>query len=209
MKIIPKTGLELINFPLPIYNMTAVAEAFDENGNDFSIFVGLDENMIAQLKSFSLDKSDLEIQNNTSDLKRFGEGSYEEWYKKERTPFILVHTATNALAALVWFGPKPLGRKSVKHLSKDELKEDETKLKHDNWHTISYRTYPSFRGKGLMKKFADFSIGMYMKSFPNIKLWAGINTENVASKKLIEGLGFKTLERLSDHQTHWLIAVRY
>lgn len=196
-------------FPLPIYKTVKIGEATSKDGEHFSIFVGLNENIVSQLKILSLDENDTELQKNTSDFKRFGIGLYENWYKKERTPFTLINTKTNTLAGIVWFGPKPLGRKSLKHLANKELKEDETLLENDNWHTISYRCYPNFRGKGLVKKFVAFAMNVYIKNVPHIKLWAGINTENTASEKLAEGLGFKTLEKLSNPEDHFLVMVKY
>ena len=90
-------------FPLPIYRTIKIGEAFSKDKEKFFIIVGLDKKMIEQLKKLSIDENDIELQKNTSDLKRFGLGSYKNWYKKERTPFILVHTNTNTLAAIVWF----------------------------------------------------------------------------------------------------------
>ncbi len=181
MKIISKSNLEPLLFPLPIYKTIKIGEAASKDGNSFSIFVGLNEKMVAQLKVLSLDKSDVEIQKNTSDKKRFGEQSYEDWYKKNRTPFVLVHTATNALAALVWFGPEPLEKKE------------------GNWHTVAWRSYPSFRGRGLMKEFAKFTMEIYASKIPDVKFWAVIKKENAGSIGFAQAIGFKdTQQALSD-----------
>lgn len=209
MEIISDFGSKKLTFPLPIYKTIKIGEAISKNEENFSIFVGLDKEIVAQLKTLSLDENDVELQKNTSDKKRFGLGSYEDWYRKGRTPFTLIHTATNTLAGIVWFGPKPLGRKSLKHLGNKELELDETLLDNDNWHTLGYRSYPNFRGKGLVKEFVIFSMNVYLKNVPHIKLWAGINTENIASEKLAEGLGFKSLEKLSDDNSHYLVMVKY
>lgn len=209
MEITSNTGSKIFSLPIPIYTTIKLAEAFSKNGEHFSIFIGMNKEIVNQLKILSLDKEDIELQKNTSDFKRFGVGSYEEWYKKGRTPFTLVHNATNSLAALVWLGPKPLGRKSLKHLTDKELSEDESLLENDNWHTISYRCYPNFRGKGLTKNFSNFVTEIYVKNVPHIKLWAGINTENIASEKLAEGLGFKVEEKLSDRANNWIVMVKY
>src|SRR3989344_2616314 len=179
MQIIPKPNQDLPEFPLPIYSAINIAEAVSRDEEKFSVFVGLDEKMVEQLKKLSGDLSDEDLQKNTSDLKRFGLGSYENWYNKNRTPFALIHNNTNALAALIWFGPKQLGRKSMKHLSDEELK-NETNQDAENWYTISYRCYPNFRGKGLMKRFGNFVTDVYMKKFPGIKLWASASEKNTA-----------------------------
>jgi RimJ/RimL family protein N-acetyltransferase len=119
-----------------------------------------------------------------------------------------VHTKTNTLAAIVWFGPKPLGRKSLKHLTEKELKEDESKVDSENWHTISYRCYPIFRGQGLMKYFVNFVMNIYLKKFPQIKIWAGINIKNKASEALARRLGFRIVEESSDPENNWLVMIK-
>ena len=209
MEIISNFGSKKIIFPPIIYNTVKIADAVSKEGENFSIFAGWDKKMVEQLKNLSSDKKNVELQNNTSDFIRFSEGSYEQWYKKRRTPFALIHNNTNALAGVAWFGPKLLGRKSIKHLNEKELKENEISLNNDNWHTISYRCYPNFRGKGLTKKFVAFVMDVYLKNVPHVKLWAGINTENIASEKLAEGLGFKRFDKLSDDNSHHIVMVKY
>lgn len=200
--------LQSFALPLPLYNSVRIGEALSKDGDQFSIHAGLNREHAKRLKELSLDENDSDLQKNTSDRERFGEGSYEEWYAKSRTPFALVHTATNDLAGIAWFGPKPLGRKSLKHLTDEELALDEKSLDAGNWHTISYRCYPNFRGKGLMKAFVGFSMDLYVRSIPDVRLWAGINTENTASDALALSLGFRPLEEISDRQANWLVMVK-
>ncbi len=173
MKIIPKTGFNIASLPLPIYEKVLVADATSKDGDNFLIYIGMDEKIIAELKKLSLDKTDEEIQKNTSDRKRFGEGSYENWYKKERTPFVLIQKNTGKLAALMWFGPEPL--------------EGNT----GNLHTSAWRAYPNFRGKGLMKEFAKFVMDIYTSKIPNVKFWAVIKKENIGSMGYAQAIGFK------------------
>lgn len=192
LAITPKKTLEYL--PLALYECVPLATAESGEGKSFCITAGLDENLVAQLKKFSLDLGDTELQK-TSDHMRFGEGSYAEWYSgKDRTLFALVEKETKALAAIAWFGPKPLGRKSMKHLSQEERAEDERLMDSGDWHTIVYRSYPPFRGKGLMTPFLTYVMDIYMKHYPNAKLWAGIYAENEASKAFATRLGFKVLE---------------
>jgi hypothetical protein len=133
-------------------------------------------------------------------LQRFGKGSYEDWYSKGRVPFALVHRSSGALAALVWFGPKPLGRKSIKHLSEEERK-DEYKAAGGNWHTIAFRSYPPFRGTGVMTDFVKTATAVYQKYFPDAKLWTSNARSNASSVALSEKLGYKADESLSDSTT--------
>ena len=129
---------DAIILPPALYEGIVIGQMTSRDGLKFYITAGLDRALVAELKSRSLDLHDTEIQKNTSDRERFGEGSYEEWYAKGRTPFALVEQNTGALAALVWFGPKPLGRKSLRHLSPEELAE-ECRQPDTGWHTIVYR----------------------------------------------------------------------
>ena len=179
MEIIIKENIEPLKFPLPIYNSIYIGNAVARDGEKFSIFVGLDEKAIARLKTLSLDKNDAELQRNTSDFQRFGLGLYEDWYKKERTLFALVHNKTGALAAIVWFGPKPL-HKGCK------------------CHTVGWRSYNPFRGKGLTKDFVNFAMSIYKKNLPDVKLWARIKKENTGSLGLAQNLGFQISEEFSD-----------
>lgn len=179
---------------LPLFESREIGKAFGTTGTAFVIREGLDASGINQLKKHSLDTSDAELQK-TSDFERFGKGSYEDWYRsKERTLFALIEENTGTLAALAWFGPKPLGRKSMKHLSADERAEDERAMDSHNWHTIVYRSYPPFRGTGIMKDFVRFCMDTYLKRHPKAKLWAGIYGANPASIGLATGLGFAIRE---------------
>lgn len=184
--------------PLPLFTSVSIGEMTGKTGETFDVVIGLDEERVAQLKKYSLDMSDKDLQENTSDHARFGEGSYEEWYAKGRTPFALIHKASGTLAALIWLGPKPLGRKSLKHLSPEERAQDETRMDSGNWHTIVFRAYNPYRGQGLMKGFALKSIEIYKHYFPAARIWAGINAKNAASIALAEKIGLHKEESVSD-----------
>lgn len=184
-----------------------IASATSADGSVFSIVEGLDENLIAQLRERSLDLSDTELQT-TSDYARFGTGSYADWFaSKERTMFALV-SADGALAALAWFGPKPLGRKSMKHLSTEELSQNEKAMDSAGWHTIVYRSYAPYRGKGLMTDFVRFAMETYQARYPGSKMWAGIFSNNPASLGLTKKLGFIVDESASDGDSAETILVK-
>ncbi|MBI5470685.1 GNAT family N-acetyltransferase [Candidatus Kaiserbacteria bacterium] len=190
--------------PTPLYEAKLIGTA-ENKGEQFDIFLGLDKSMVEKLKKLSLDPNDPELDANTSDRKRFGEGSYEEWYAKKRVPFALVHKTTGQLAALTWFGPKPLGRKSLKYLSKED-QEKESAQTEDTWHLISYRSYPPFRGTGIMKDFLRTTMETYLHYFPNARLWAGSSRSNPASIALSERLGLTIDESASDPE--WVAMVK-
>ncbi|RJP43652.1 N-acetyltransferase [Candidatus Parcubacteria bacterium] len=205
MEIIPVNNTA--PFPLPLYSTARVGSARSSDGEGFLILAGLDKGLVAQLKKFSLDTSDAELQR-TSDRERFGGDSYQAWYEKSRTPFALVHEKTGALAAIAWFGPKPLGRKPLNRLSAAERTEEYRRIDSQNWHVIAYRSYPPFRGKGLMKGFTKFAMDAYAGQHPGANFWAGIDTENIGSIALAEGLGFSPDEGISDRTKHWLVMVK-
>jgi RimJ/RimL family protein N-acetyltransferase len=190
---------------IQIYESREIGSLEARDGEKFSMVIGLSTDLVAQLKRFSLDLSDEDLQKNTSDYKRFGEGSYEEWFGKERTPYALV-SASGALAALAWFGPKPLGRKSLRYLSEEEVAKESMQEKGD-WHTIVYRAYNPFRGKGLMTRFVKLGMKDYEERHPNAKFWAGISTKNEASMALASKLGFVIDPELTDADNAWAAMV--
>lgn len=184
------------SLPLPLYHSICIGSAQTPT-HQFDVMLGLDQRLIAEVKKFSLDEADVSLQDNTSDLKRFGTGSYETWYSKGRVPFALVEKTTGALAALVWFGPKPLGRKSMKYLSQDELQK-ESSVASGNWHTVVYRSYVPYRGTGIMKDFLRTATDVYLKYFPDAILWTGVSRSNPGSIALSGKLGYTIDESVSD-----------
>jgi hypothetical protein len=202
VKIIPKENLLNFSLPLPIYSAIRIADGIGKDGEEFDVYVGLEKKYIEQLKQLSLDNKDVDLQSHTGDRARFGEGSYEVWYNKSRTPFCLIHKRTDALAAFIWFGPKPLGEKSLK------FRKDREYEKQDIWHTISCRSYPLFRGKGLMKNFIKFAMDIYKNHFPSVMIWNGMDDRNTAMVKLSSDLGFETDKENSDLSEHWLVMVK-
>lgn len=201
MQISKLENIKDFSLPLPIYETVHIADAV-KDGEEFRIVVGLDRNLVEQLKNYSADESDVELQKNTGDKSRFSEGSYEEWYKKSRTPFALIYKKTGALAALAWFGPKPLGEKSPRFGKEREYE------KQDKWHTPAFRSYIPFRGKGLMKDFILFVMDFYKIKFPNVVLWAGVDDRNQSVLKLNAQLGFKEHPEASEIQNHWLVMIK-
>ena len=199
MKIIPRENLPHLSLPLPIYTSVIIADAICKRGEEFDVVVGLGEGYVEQLRKLSLDDSDEELQTNTGDKERFGTGSYEEWYRKNRTIFALIHKQTDALAALIWFGPKRFGEKSIK-FGKGGSNAPEA-----IWHTVSVRSYPGFRGRGMMGNFLDFSMKFYKRFFIHIKFWAGMDARNPGVIKLLTDAGFEQNMENSDLIANWLV----
>lgn len=194
MEITKGSNVTDIKLPVPPYTSLVIADAV--HGDDkFTVVIGLDEKLVRQLKAYSSDTEDTAIQNETSDLKRFGEGSYETWYAKDRTPFGLVHTETGALAALAWFGP-------------EEFPNAPPLAHPKTWHTIAYRSYVPFRGKGFMKAFCRFCIETYGTFRPEVRLWAGIHSDNISSIKLAEALGFERVDSPAATESSQIVMVQ-
>lgn len=189
-----------------IYSSEKIGSMSSKGGEPFDIRIGLSRELVEQLKKFSLDTGDTDLQENTSDYRRFGEGSYEEWYAKERTPYALIN-GEGKLAALTWFGPKPLGRKSLRFLSPEELAKESSQEK-TQWHTIVYRSYRPYRGAGLMTKFVAATMEDYLQRNPGAKLWAGISLKNPASIALATKLGFVQKDEYVDTRAQWCAMVR-
>jgi len=194
---------EEFSLPLPLFGTIKIGTLVSQEGEEFTMWIGADKEVVGELKEKSLDEGDTDIQKNTSDRKRVGEGSYEEWYSKDRTPFALVHTATKQLAAFVWFGPKPLGRQSLKYLSEEEQKK-ELEQKEDVWHTLVYRSYAPHRGKGLMTDFVRFATEKYKEHYPKAKLWVGMGADNAGSIGLATKLGYQRREDFFDAEKNWV-----
>jgi hypothetical protein len=199
MKIIPRENLPDLSLPLPIYTSVTIADAICKRGEEFDVIVGLGHDHVEQLKKLSLDETDEELHANTGDKERFGAGSYEAWYKKNRTIFALIHKQTDSLAALIWFGPKRFGEKSIKFGNKGSNEPEAT------WHTVSVRSYPGFRGRGMMKNFLGFSMKFYKRFFINIKFWAGMDSRNPAVIRLLTDSGFAVNHENSDLISNWLV----
>lgn len=169
--------------PLPLYSAIHIANAESKDGTKFVVYVGMNEEVVRQLKAYSLDVSDEGIQRYTSDRARFGEGDYEAWYEKGRVPFALIEESSGRVAALAWIGESPLG---------DDA---------DNWHTIAYRAYGEYRGKGIMKGFVQYAIDQYTQYYPGAKIWASIALANEASAGLGRALGFVDFKRTEEKLT--------
>ncbi|HUX35426.1 MAG TPA: GNAT family N-acetyltransferase [Candidatus Paceibacterota bacterium] len=207
MEITENPELSKLFLPLPIYESIMLATGRTNDGEEFEIVAGLDKNAAEEIKKHALDENDEELRKNTSDLKRFGESSYEEWYAKDRTSFGLIHKKTGAIAAFAWFGPEPISRKSLESAEGFETRGD-GKKESGGWHTIGYRSYKPFRGKGLMKDFMKFAMKIYSESRPGFRYWLGIKPENAASIALASSLGFTISEENSDRVVGSLVMIK-
>lgn len=165
-----------ISLPLPLYTSHELGKVVARTGQEFDVVVGITEVLAEQLKRLSLDMTDTELQSGTSDRSRFGEGSYEAWYSKDRTPFAAVDMEGN-LAALIWFGPQD---------PPETLGES-----NGTWDTVAFRSYRPYRGAGLMKSFSQLVFTTYRKLRPGRAIWLQVNTDNDPAIALYGKLGFE------------------
>jgi GNAT superfamily N-acetyltransferase len=170
-----------LSLPIPLYTSTPVGSMTGKDGEEFTIVAGLNEKLVAELKEKSLNLSDGELQNNTSDRKRFGEKPYEAWYAKGRTTFALLNGA-HTIAAIIWFGPDPL----------PELREHAV-IAPRKWDTIAFRSYQPYRGKGLMKSLSAYVIDVHERLLPDRTLWLETTSGNEAAVALYHQLGFEDI----------------
>ena len=92
----------------------------------------------------------------------------------------------------------------MKHIS-DEERQSQNLVAPENWHTIAFRSYPPYRGTGIMRKFADAVTTVYMNYYPEGRLWTTNVRNNISSIALSEKLGYKIDESLSDEKTVTMI----
>ncbi|MEK9177313.1 MAG: hypothetical protein AAB923_03375, partial [Patescibacteria group bacterium] len=76
MEILKRLEADALALPLPVFVSIPIADV-EKDGERFTVFAGLDKTTTAELKARSLDDSDRDIQQGTSDRKRFGEGSFD------------------------------------------------------------------------------------------------------------------------------------
>jgi len=160
--------------------MHEVAIRTTDEGEVFHLFCGLDTNTIRIFTEKSCDTADTELQNNTSDYVRFCEHTYDEWYAKERYPFVLMSEGKE-LAGIVWLGPKePPAVEGFLSAEKE-------------WDTFAIRTYMPFRGKRLARPFASTALEIYRTLKPGRTIWLEADSENTSARALYTKLDFKEI----------------
>lgn len=176
-------------FPLPLGEAHQSATLTTDDNEIFLLYAGLVPHMIQMLTEKSCDRTDEELLHNTQDYARFCEGSYAEWYAKERYPFALL-SEEGDLAGVIWFGPKELPRVA------DVLSlQTETE-----WDTFAIRTYIPFRGKRLARPFASTALEIYLTLRPGRKIWLETDRENTGAQALYSKLHFREIGYTDTHR---------
>lgn len=154
--------------PLPGKRLARVIARAD---SAFVLSEGLSDALVAELVARSADESDEELAKNTSDRERFASAeAYDAWLSKERYPYAL-SDAEGRLAALIWYGPEvtPDGREGD---------------------TIAFRSYPPYRGTGIMGDLSRFVLARHGELREGRMLWLATNEDNAGGIRLYEKLGF-------------------
>jgi hypothetical protein len=186
MKIIHKNTAAFA-LPLPIYTFINLADAIARDGEEFDVFVGLPKKYVEELQRLSTDPTDADLQKNTDDRLRFG-GAYEEWYHDHKVLFALIHKRTDSLAALAWLEPVTY---------RDII-----------FHALSVRSYPLFRGKGIIKNFLRYILEIYKEHFPKVQFSAGVPANSNRIIRILSEIGFERDEENSDLVNNWLVMVQ-
>lgn len=181
--------------PLPLYSHEVIADIQIGPFGDGQIVAGLSPTIVEQLCIRSNDPTDKALAL-TNDQTRFAsKESTEAWYMQGRMPFALLHTDSQDLMAIVWIGPKPLGVRPHEELVTDHTPEKSmSDPDTENWDTVSYRSYPPYRGGGFMTKYVGYILSVYQTHYPDRRLWVGINRTNSASQALAQKLGFTPVD---------------
>jgi len=133
------------------------------------IVKGLSEKNIDQLIVFT--NSDIDVQKNTSDLKRFASRQlWEAWQEKGRKMYAMIDD-NDDLMGITWFGPE------------------------GNGFTLAVRMYGNARGKGLSESFLRETMESYMQepeyaNAQNKDWWLEVSKDNLPAIKIYEKLGF-------------------
>jgi len=147
----------------------------------FGLEYGLDEGLVEQVITYSNSESDKDLREATSDKERFKDfDAYTQWYKKGRFPFGFTDER-GILASLIWYGPA-----QPPMLNNQGRPEPDQK-----WDTIAFRSYPPFRGQGLMRAFVDAVLRRHASDRSDHNIWLSVKAENMRAQELYRSLGFE------------------
>ena len=161
-----------------------------EEDSGYYLSLWIPEDQIDNLIEFSQDAKDKALLNNTWDLKRFSSlEKFESWYNDEwRHLFCLLDSEKKL--AWIWWG-RPSKFPNINKVINSELHDEISKNK-NNIHTNWVRIYPKYRWKWLAKIIFKSEV-YYRKIFPEAYMSVDINSDNIASQKWFEKLGYKCI----------------
>ncbi len=167
--------------PCGLYETLKICDLVDQHGNEYDVIIGLDRDLASQLQSYACDLSDGALQSNTSDHKRFCEADYEvDFAYKKRLYFALRDRVSGDLAAVTWFAPRSLPLEAYDAAAVGQL-----------WQTVSFRSYGSYRGVGVMSRFAQSVFAFTDQILRYDKIWLRVKSDNQPAIALYKKLGFE------------------
>lgn len=158
---------------------------------NFQLHLGIKKEHIAKLIEYSQDESDIPLQKNTGDKKRFSEVSkIESWYNDNwRYLFTLVSNEWE-LAGIWWWRPCKLPEISeVIDTSIYNYVIQNSDTLHTNW----IRIYPKFRGQRIATPFVNTASMFYKDIFSNFIMSVDVHEDNIPMQKWFERAGYAKL----------------
>jgi dTDP-glucose pyrophosphorylase/ribosomal protein S18 acetylase RimI-like enzyme len=155
---------------------------------EFDLYLWIEKNLINDLLEYSSNIKDIDLLNNTWDLKRFStRENFVKWYNDDwRYLFTLV--SKNELAWIWWWRPSKLP--NISEITNKEIAKKVEENEKDS-HTSWIRIYPNFRWKWLAKIILQWSTYFYRKIFSNAFMCVDVDKENIASQKTYEKNGYE------------------
>lgn len=156
-----------------------------ENIGEFELHLGIPQNGINEIVTYSLDTSDVALREWTSDWKKrfISEENLSNWHNNDnRYPFTLLDSM-GTVVGLWWWRPA-----KAPHISEVINEELAYKLKEnsEHTHTSGIRIYPKARWKWLGGKFLRSCSTYYDMIFSPVYMSVDIDEHNIASQKAYE-----------------------
>lgn len=166
------------------------ATKYIENIWEYEVYLGFPKTWAEQIVAYTLDENDTALRAWTSDWKKrfISLRNISSWYQDtDRYPFTLLDKEKNVVG--LWWG-RPAELPHISEIQNQVIYNLMIENK-NNIHTSGIRIYPSARGKGLASPFMEVCSRCYNILFPGYCMSDDIGTENIASQKAFENLGFQ------------------
>lgn len=151
----------------------------DSIGN-LNLCYWIDSNLIKMLIDFSQDESDIDLQKNAGDKKRFTtRENIEKWYNSTDRIVLTLVDDSNYIAWIWWW--RPCDMPIMDNQNQEAYRKLEEKK--DKLHTSAVRIYREYRWKKISSKFVELCLKYYRLIHSNWIMCADVNDDNIAMKK--------------------------
>lgn len=152
--------------------------------SDLAFYYGLDASMAEALTARSADKEgDPGLFRYVDDGDAFSSPEACLAWAGGKDVFVCT-TGTGGLAALVWLTPKPLPITLPEGESLAEVAPEA-------WDAMSFRSYPPYRGRGIMQPFGSEVVAWHDAYRSGRALWLQVDAEFTPAQVLYTELGFR------------------